>query len=86
MLCKERVPVSIFLLSGIKLVGEIESYDPYVVLLKGVITQAIYKHAISTVVPSRRVGIPFSRATNADVAKTMNQEGATPMKALRTDT
>jgi host factor-I protein len=55
---KERIPVSIFMKNGIKLQGTIESFDQFVVLLKNVTTQIIYKHAISTVVPSRNVRIP----------------------------
>ena len=51
---KERVPVSIFLVNGIKLQGQIESFDQFVVLLKNSVSQMVYKHAISTVVPSRK--------------------------------
>jgi RNA chaperone Hfq len=51
---KEHVPVSIYLVNGIKLQGQIESFDQYVVLLRNSVTQMVYKHAISTVVPSRR--------------------------------
>ena len=54
---KERVPVSIFLVNGIKLQGQIESFDQFVVLLKNSVSQMVYKHAISTVVPSRNVKI-----------------------------
>lgn len=50
---KERIPVSIFLVNGIKLQGQIESFDQYVVLLKNAVSQMVYKHAISTVVPVR---------------------------------
>ena len=52
---KERVPVSIFLVNGIKLQGQIESFDQFVVLLKNTVSQMVYKHAISTVVPSRNI-------------------------------
>lgn len=52
---KERVPVSIFLVNGIKLQGQIESFDQFVVLLKNSVSQMVYKHAISTVVPARNV-------------------------------
>jgi host factor-I protein len=55
---KEKVPVSIFLVNGIKLHGVIDSYDQYVVMLKNTITQMVYKHAISTVVPSRAIKVP----------------------------
>jgi host factor-I protein len=60
---KERVPVSIFLVNGIKLQGQIESFDQFVVLLKNNVSQMIYKHAISTVVPARNVKLP---ATDTD--------------------
>ncbi len=52
---KERVPVSIFLVNGIKLQGQIESFDQFVVLLKNNVSQMVYKHAISTVVPQRNI-------------------------------
>jgi host factor-I protein len=54
---KERIPVSIFLVNGIKLQGQIESFDQFVVLLKNSVSQMVYKHAISTVVPARNVRI-----------------------------
>jgi host factor-I protein len=50
---KERVPVSVYLVNGIKLQGQIEAFDQFVVLLKNTATQAIYKHAISTIVPAQ---------------------------------
>ena len=52
---KERVPVSIYLANGIKLQGQIDSFDQFVVLLKNSVSQMVYKHAISTVVPARNV-------------------------------
>jgi host factor-I protein len=55
LLRKEHVPVSIYLVNGIKLQGHIESFDQYVVLLRNTVTQMVYKHAISTVVPGRPV-------------------------------
>jgi len=54
---KERVPVSIYLVNGIKLQGHIESFDQFVVLLKNSVSQMVYKHAISTVVPTRNVKV-----------------------------
>jgi len=57
-LSKEKIPVSIFLVNGIKLQGQIESFDQFVVLLKNTVSQMVYKHAISTVVPSKNVRIP----------------------------
>jgi host factor-I protein len=55
---KERIPVSIYLVNGIKLQGQIESFDQFVVLLKNSVNQMVYKHAISTVVPTRAVKLP----------------------------
>ncbi len=55
VLRKEHIPVSIYLVNGIKLQGQIESFDQYVVLLRNTVTQMVYKHAISTVVPARAV-------------------------------
>jgi len=49
--------VSIYLVNGIKLQGQIESFDQFVVLLKNSVSQMIYKHAISTVVPARNVRV-----------------------------
>jgi host factor-I protein len=63
---KERVPVSIFLVNGIKLQGQIESFDQFVVLLKNSVSQMVYKHAISTVVPARNVRIQHSNGTTEE--------------------
>ena len=52
---KERVPVSIYLVNGIKLQGQIESFDQFAVLLRNTVSQMVYKHAISTVVPARPI-------------------------------
>ena len=54
---REHIPVSIYLVNGIKLQGQVESFDQYVVLLKNTVTQMVYKHAISTVVPARNVRV-----------------------------
>ena len=66
ILRKERVPVSIFLVNGIKLQGQIESFDQFVVLLKNTVSQMVYKHAISTVVPARNVKIPAAGMEDDD--------------------
>jgi len=57
---RERVPVSVYLVNGIKLQGTVESFDQFVVLLRNTVSQMVYKHAISTVVPARnvRIGAP----------------------------
>jgi host factor-I protein len=55
---RDGIPVSIFLLNGIKLQGRIDSFDQFVVSLKNITTQAVYKHTICTVVPTRRFSLP----------------------------
>jgi len=52
---RERIPVSIYLVNGIKLQGQVESFDQFVILLKNTVNQMVYKHAISTVVPARPI-------------------------------
>ena len=54
---RDKVPVSIYLVNGIKLQGQIESFDQFVILLKNSVSQMVYKHAISTVVPGRHVNV-----------------------------
>ncbi|WP_297727070.1 RNA chaperone Hfq [Limnohabitans sp. Rim8] len=60
---REHVPVSIYLVNGIKLQGQIESFDQYVVLLRNTVTQMVYKHAISTIVPGRAVNLNATDVT-----------------------
>ena len=55
LLRKEKIPVSLYLVNGIKLQGEIDSFDQFVILLKSNVNQMVYKHVISTVVPSQNV-------------------------------
>jgi|TARA_R100001369_G_scaffold26786_1_gene48280 host factor-I protein len=62
VLRKEHVPVSIYLVNGIKLQGQVESFDQYVVLLRNTVTQMVYKHAISTIVPARPVNLQVDDA------------------------
>ncbi len=59
ILRKEKVPVSIYLVNGIKLQGQVDSFDQFVVLLKNSVNQMVYKHAISTIVPARNVRLPL---------------------------
>ncbi len=54
---RDKIPVSIYLVNGIKLQGQVESFDQFVILLKNSVSQMVYKHAISTVVPSRNVNM-----------------------------
>lgn len=65
---REHVPVSIYLVNGIKLQGQVESFDQYVVLLRNTVTQMVYKHAISTIVPGRAVNFATGDGDEAAVA------------------
>ena len=82
VLRKERIPVSIYLVSGIKLQGQIESFDQFVILLKNAVSQMVYKHAISTVVPARMVKIPMQGAGDAseatEVTEVTEEDGGEP--------
>ncbi len=66
---RERVPVSVYLVNGIKLQGTIESFDQFVVLLRNTVSQMVYKHAISTVVPARNVRISATSATGEEAGE-----------------
>ena len=75
ILRKERIPVSIYLVSGIKLQGQIESFDQFVIVLKNAVSQMVYKHAISTVVPARMVKITMqgqAESNGTDVSEPGN--------------
>jgi len=63
---KEHIPVSIYLVNGIKLQGQIDSFDQYVILLKNTVTQMVYKHAISTVVPTKTFSTSFETPVISD--------------------
>jgi len=65
VLRKERVPVSIYLVNGIKLQGQVESFDQFVILLKNAVSQMVYKHAISTIVPSRNIKLATEETTSS---------------------
>lgn len=66
ILRKENVPVSIYLVNGIKLQGQVDSFDQFVVLLKNSVNQMVYKHAISTIVPARNIRLPLPDAESGD--------------------
>ena len=58
--------MSIYLVNGIKLQGQIESFDQYVVLLRNTVTQMVYNPAIPTIVPGRAVNCSTSAGSDAD--------------------
>ncbi|AFC85627.1 RNA chaperone Hfq [Frateuria aurantia] len=72
---RERIPVAIYLVNGIKLQGTVESFDQFVVLLRNQVSQMVYKHAISTVVPSRNVRL--TPAGQDDAVEAQIIEGGT---------
>ena len=63
---KEKIPVAIYLVNGIKLQGQIDSFDQYVIILKNTVNQMVYKHAVSTVVPGRNVRLPMQHPPEDD--------------------
>ena len=71
---RERVPVSIYLVNGIKLQGVVESFDQFVVLLRNTVSQMVYKHAISTIVPGRNVRMTTEKDAHGE--STVNAEVA----------
>lgn len=75
---RERIPVSIYLVNGIKLQGQIESFDQFVILLKNTVNQMVYKHAISTVVPARSV----SHHNNNNNHNGQYQQSSQPQMAI----
>ena len=84
---KEKVPVSIYFVNGIKLQGLVESFDQFVVLLKNTVSQMVYKHAISTVVPSRNVASPmdYGHGHNGNGASTNGNGNGNPAPAADTE-
>lgn len=67
---KERVPVSVYLVNGIKLQGQIESFDQFVILLRNSVSQMVYKHAISTVVPARNIRLALGTGGTEESGET----------------
>ena len=82
---KERIPVSVYLVNGIKLQGQIESFDAFVLLLRNNISQMVYKHAISTIVPARNVRIP-GEGEEGEEQQQAGEHAAAPAEATRPST
>jgi len=79
---RERIPVSVYLVNGIKLQGTVESFDQSVILLRSSVSQMIYKHAISTVVPTRSVRLgPTGAVSTADDESEDQDKDAEPQTA-----
>ena len=77
-LSKERTLVAIYLANGVRLIGKIESFDAYVVLLKaGGLNQLVYKHSIATMVPSAAVVLK-EESTQASGSNDQQSAKSTP--------
>jgi host factor-I protein len=51
-LSKQQNDVTFFLVNGVRLTGKVAAFDRFVVLVQDSVTQMVYKHAISTIVPN----------------------------------
>ena len=63
---KEKVPVTIFLMNGVKVKGHVKGFDSYIILLEGENKQQnlIYKHAVSTIVPGKNMNLQNANQNN----------------------
>jgi host factor-I protein len=73
---KEKIFLTIYLTSGVKLSGRIKSFDKYSVILEtNNQEQLIFKHAISTVVVARHTHSPHSQGPSSNATATQGQAG-----------
>ena len=63
-LCKNKTPVYIYLVTGIKLDGYIEDFDQFVLILRSQSTLMIYKHAVSSIIPQKKQSLSEIVAAN----------------------
>ena len=63
---KEKLPVTIFLMNGVKVKGHVKGFDSYIILLEGENKQQnlIYKHAVSTIVPGKNMNLQNANQNN----------------------
>ena len=63
---KERIPVTIFLMNGVQVKGNVKGFDSYIILLEGENRQQnmIYKHAVSTIVPGKYINLQNQQQNN----------------------
>ncbi len=71
---KEKIPVSIYLVNGIKLQGNIEAFDQFSIVLRNNVNQMVYKHAVSTIVPSKAVKLVYSNYNQHHQHTSHNQQ------------
>ncbi|NPV52599.1 MAG: RNA chaperone Hfq [Firmicutes bacterium] len=66
---KESIPVTIYLINGYQMKGLVKGFDNFTVVLENDGRQdMIYKHAISTITPSRAISFVFSEAARRETA------------------
>jgi host factor-I protein len=73
---KDRVPVSIFLVNGIRLAGVIQSFDQYSIRLHGTPPQLVWKRVVATVVPDSNALRPRPAASATRPPRTRGPESA----------
>lgn len=54
---REKIPVVVYLINGVRLKGIITGFDNFIILLKDINEQLIYKHAISTIIPEKSIDL-----------------------------
>ncbi len=65
----EHLKVAVFLVNGIRLEGQIMSFDEHVILLQGEVTDHVYKHAVSTIQPITAAVARTKRSVKAGPAR-----------------
>jgi len=70
---KEKIPVTMYLVNGARLIGTIKGFDNFVILLKQDNQQLVYKHAISTIIPEK----PVELLEHVEMKKE-SEQGVTP--------
>src|SRR3569832_171774 len=79
---KEKIPVTIYLVNGNNMQGQMKTYEQFAVLNKTSDSQMVYKHAISTVVPSRPVKVNFPDDNSSGPGNSLPQVGANRSKCI----
>ena len=61
---KERIPVTIYLMNGVKVNGQVKGFDSYIIMIEDEKKQQnmIYKHAVSTIIPGKYIN--FNNSNN----------------------
>ena len=77
---KENIGVTIYLIGGVQLRGMVRGFDAFTILLDSVgkPTQLVYKHAVTSIVPSRPVSNFYSDASREALGDTRPEREAAP--------